>query len=341
MIAECPHCAADISVDANQESNILTCPSCHQQCAFERPPGSATTATSETSGGPQTISKVVPLFERPYHPGWRLFLALLLLGGFIAGALMLEPWLDDNPAMAEEITPAGRFYIVAIHFPIALVSILFLSEILLLFRSRARFRPGIRYWWWWAAFSGGVALLLSLLLARDPDVTFNGDLADTHDTFALAMTGVLFVTLMVKIFTDGKPGRSKLLYRLFVLASTAIVLWTGYLGLGMVLGKDYLLPDLAIEQSATEPDEDDAMEPVEDGIPEPVEEDIPDPVEEDIPEPVEENIPEPVEEDIPEPIEEDAVEPVEENAVEPVEEDPSDPVEENDSESIDDDPGQL
>jgi|MDTC01.1.fsa_nt_gb uncharacterized membrane protein len=247
MIAVCPHCSADIVVDATQDSSILTCPSCSQQSEFENP----FLPLPPTS--PRQAKNQIPVaspFHQSFRPGWRIFLLLLWAGAFVTGVLLLEPWLDENQTLSQQLIPAGRFYVVAIHFPLVIVSIIFLTELLLALRKTAMTHFGFRYWWWCATISGGLAFPLSVLLARDPSLAMDADSALTHRTFALIMVATLFVTLLVKIITDAKPGRSQALYRLLTTASLLIILFTAYLGLGLVLGDEYLFQQPALPAAA-------------------------------------------------------------------------------------------
>lgn len=250
MIAECPHCSADIPVDSNLDSNILTCPSCHQQCGFERP-NLPPPPTSPAAAATQVrATQVKAVLESPYRSGGWFVLALILLGGFVLGVLNFEAWLSDNPALAESIVPAGRFYLVAIHFPIVLITIIFSTEVLLLFQRASHWRAGMRYCLWWATLGACLSFFLSLLLAQDSHLSLDSAAVETHRTFAQGMVGALFAALLVKIVTDAKPNRSPALYRLLVAGAAAVVLITGYLGIGMVVGDHFLIPEGAAQEAS-------------------------------------------------------------------------------------------
>ena len=246
MIALCPHCSADIPFDPSHASDILTCPSCHQQSAIEKPslpPPSVTPGQS-----PGVIRAVLSPFDQPFHPGLRLFMVLLLGGAFVTALVGLESWLDSNASIEQSVRPAGRFFLSSMHFPMVLVTVILISEFALIFRKQSQVRSGLRYLWWWAAIFGTIAYLLGILLTRDPGLTHSPDAVSAYKTFITIMVATLHITLFIKIITDAVPGRSRALYRLLAIASLVIVWITGYFGLDMVLRENYLQPEILTEE---------------------------------------------------------------------------------------------
>lgn len=132
----------------------------------------------------------------------------------------------------------GRFHPLILHFPIGLLVIAFLFEILTIGGKRKGLREGIN---WMVYFGGGFAAFsaFSGWLLRTFD-DYSGELVDYHQYSGIATALFASTTAFLLYQTiKGKLG-SYLIYRSFFLMTVLLLAVAGHLGAGLTHGEDYL-----------------------------------------------------------------------------------------------------
>ena len=138
----------------------------------------------------------------------------------------------------------GRFHVLVIHFPIALLSIGALFEVAGCAGKRPRIEPVVRAAVGLGAFSALAAMLLGL--ANSIEAEYNGALSDVfwwHRALGIATT-VVAVAAWVAVERRARSARPRAVSTasVLILLAALFVAVTGHLGGTLVFGLGYLLP---------------------------------------------------------------------------------------------------
>lgn len=159
-------------------------------------------------------------------------------------------WLRaDSPELAAQdagkggwMGALGRLHPLSVHFPIALLMLGALAELLFLMSRRDFFREGARFCTLFGALSAPPAALLGWCAGGF--ATFPGDLSNIlwlhkWSGTALALLAVVTGILSERCPTRERPDRVRL-YRVALFASAFLVAVVGFLGGQLVYGPDPL-----------------------------------------------------------------------------------------------------
>jgi hypothetical protein len=165
-------------------------------------------------------------------------LRLIGVGGATALFLLLLPILfpmSGKPG-PDWIAAVGRFHILVLHFPIALLMIIPVFE--LLARARESVRPAILPLLSFATLSAVVATVLGVLLAYGDG--FSGAGVKLHMWGGIITSVLMIATWLVKLFTS----RASVLYSILLgLSLISLVLASDH-GAALVHGKTFLTEKL-------------------------------------------------------------------------------------------------
>ncbi|MCX8036211.1 MAG: hypothetical protein N3D11_03960 [Candidatus Sumerlaeia bacterium] len=154
-----------------------------------------------------------------------------------------EEDLDDHqPAgLSRLIRFAGKFHPAAVHFPIALIIVAALAELVGLATQKSLYRDSARVMVFAAALTAIPAAALGW--ATGAFAEYAGALARVltlHRWLGTAAAALIIVTAIVSEISH-RPGRESLkpLYRLLLLASAILIAATGYFGGALVFGLNH------------------------------------------------------------------------------------------------------
>ena len=136
----------------------------------------------------------------------------------------------------------GKFHVLLVHFPIALLIAAGLADLLWLITRRTVFR------------SAGAYCLAAALVTTPPTVLTGwyhfeetqwsgayADIAEDHEDAGLATLGLVVAAAVARLAWHRKPARwLAVVYGLLILAAVISVSYTGSLGGELSFGKDYL-----------------------------------------------------------------------------------------------------
>lgn len=163
--------------------------------------------------------------------------ALLLLAPLTAW-----PWLG---------VALGRFHPTIVHFPVALLFLVLLLEIVSAL-SRGRLIFPQRFILGVAAAGAVLAATLGYLLMRGEQTA--GALVERHFYLGLSVAALSVVTLLVRLTASSDaPGATRLLYRVLLLGTCVTLTIAAHDGGSLVHGEDYLtehIPWLAPKETA-------------------------------------------------------------------------------------------
>ena len=178
------------------------------------------------------------------------YLVVLLVAALVF--LLLYPGLHvaTNPELkskhraietkAETLTKyLGRFHPIAVHFPIAFAFGALLTELIFLTTRRPSFVWGSRLMLYLGLLGMAVAIPLGLAAVAE----YGGDhLVDSHRTLAWSSFAALLLTTGIREAVERKYLGNRWLwgYRIFLLLTTVLIAWTGYVGGEMVHGVGHL-----------------------------------------------------------------------------------------------------
>jgi len=138
----------------------------------------------------------------------------------------------------------GRFHIIIIHFPIALISIGALFEIIGWLGRKPGFEIVVRTTIGLGALSAVVSVLLGLANAIEAD--YNGTLAWVflwHRALGIATAVAGLLAWFALEYRVRQPSPRRIVAaRVFILIAAALVGITGHFGGSLVYGWEYLLP---------------------------------------------------------------------------------------------------
>ncbi|GAB3779578.1 hypothetical protein GCM10028818_30350 [Spirosoma horti] len=126
----------------------------------------------------------------------------------------------------------GRLHPLMVHFPVSLLCIALLLEVIGWFRKSTDWQPGIRALVWIGTVSAIVAASLGLLLVNQDD--YGGDTVTIHQWSGLA-TMVLAIATVVALRSGRVP-----LYRSLLVVTVVGVSLAGHYGAMLTHGDDYL-----------------------------------------------------------------------------------------------------
>jgi uncharacterized membrane protein len=136
----------------------------------------------------------------------------------------------------------GRFHRVVLHFPIALLLLAGLLEMLHVLRP-SRFPPASRLLLFLAAAGAALAAACGFLLLRTEGI--EGALADRHLRTGAAVAGLSVVVLALRLGPGFAERRGRrLAFRTSLAAGCGLVVVAGHDGASLTHGKDYLTESL-------------------------------------------------------------------------------------------------
>lgn len=126
----------------------------------------------------------------------------------------------------------GRLHPMLVHFPIGLIAVAFLLDLLRLFRNKIELIPAIRIILSVAAISSVLSVIAGLLLANSD--SYGGEVLDVHQ-----WTGISTVLLCV-LATGLYYNRNHRMGSLFLMLSFFSMVVAGHFGASLTHGEDYL-----------------------------------------------------------------------------------------------------
>lgn len=139
-------------------------------------------------------------------------------------------------------SPLGRLHPLVVHFPIALLTVAFLAELLSLVRL-GKHRGTVRFCLWVGVLGAAAASWLGWALGDlQPRSGSSGQLMERHRWYAVATLAVATLGLIATEIRArrSKPGAIGTLAPLLLLLGTLLVSWTGHLGGKLSYGVDWL-----------------------------------------------------------------------------------------------------
>jgi uncharacterized membrane protein len=167
---------------------------------------------------------------------------------YIFGYALFVFFFTTHQALAQEIAQVeggfdflqfiGRFHIVIVHFPIAILLLASLLEILSFKNFNSKFRPAINI----SVIIGGISAIFSALfgyiLAQNEEIT--GQTLDLHQWGGIATAVLSSITLFLLWLILKKGQSTKIsLYRWSLFAASLGVVFTGHFGGSLTHGDDY------------------------------------------------------------------------------------------------------
>ncbi|MEM9418127.1 MAG: c-type cytochrome domain-containing protein [Planctomycetota bacterium] len=181
-----------------------------------------------------------------------LTIVLGILGALVAAALVAMPFvfpLEGKPG-PDWVVAAGRFHILALHFPIGLLLIVPVFEMLGLPKFGKALRPvpsvlmGLAI-----CFAVGTCVLGYMLAWGDGDA---GELLDDHLWGGIITTVVMIAALVIRLaYTTTKRAGVYVLYLATLGLSLASLTWGSHHGASLVHGEDYLYAKLPVSFQQT------------------------------------------------------------------------------------------
>ena len=164
------------------------------------------------------------------------------------GGVFLLFYLTTNQTFAQETAQVaegfdfgqliGRFHIVLVHFPIAILLLASLLEIISFKNFNSKYRPAIHL----AVIIGGISAVFSAIfgyiLAQNEEIT--GNTLDLHKWGGIATAALSLITLGLLWLIWQKQQNSKIsIYRFSLFATSLAVIFTGHFGGSLTYGDDY------------------------------------------------------------------------------------------------------
>lgn len=144
----------------------------------------------------------------------------------------------------------GALHPGVVHFPIALLSVGALLEILQILRRKPEAAPGTPALTWLAAAAAVPATLFGFMLADAEGC--EGALIDRHQWLGVASTAVAVLAALAAFKAKSSPGALRVL-RIALVLGAGLVMATGYLGGELVFGENHLFKCFAEEKKTPEP----------------------------------------------------------------------------------------
>lgn len=138
----------------------------------------------------------------------------------------------------------GRLHPLIVHFPVSLLCIALLLELVSWFRKSTEWQPGIRVMVWIGAVSSVVAASLGLLLVNQED--YGGNTVTIHQ-----WSGLLTMILAIATVMALRSGQVQL-YRILLTVTVAGVSLAGHYGAMLTHGDDYLSSVLPSSTKSTD-----------------------------------------------------------------------------------------
>ncbi|HLO43665.1 MAG TPA: PSD1 and planctomycete cytochrome C domain-containing protein [Leadbetterella sp.] len=164
------------------------------------------------------------------------------------GGVFLLFYLTTNQTFAQETAQVaegfdfgqliGRLHIVLVHFPIAILLLASLLEIISFKKINSKYRPAIHL----AVIIGGISAVFSAIfgyiLAQNEEIT--GNTLDLHKWGGIATAALSLITLGLLWLIWKKQQNSKIsIYRFSLFATSLAVIFTGHYGGSLTHGDDY------------------------------------------------------------------------------------------------------
>ena len=141
----------------------------------------------------------------------------------------------------------GRLHPLAVHFPIALLTVALILESLTIGQKRQGLREGIN----WMVYIGGtlavVSAILGWLLRTQDDYT--GELVQDHQNLGIATAIVAGLTAILLRMTMWGRFSNYLWYRSSLILTAVLLTLTGHLGSDLTHGEDFLTSVLPVNES--------------------------------------------------------------------------------------------
>jgi uncharacterized membrane protein len=170
------------------------------------------------------------------HISLRVRLRLLALAAILLLFALLAFLPPDGLERAEWALFVGRFHLLVVHFPIALILLVPVLEL----AGRSRHLPDAGPWVDFilglATFSAIVASILGWYLARSDGSS--GDLVTQHMWGGVALTAACWLCWILHGRFSGE--RMDLVYALALVVAVGLVSWTGYRGGQLSQGENHL-----------------------------------------------------------------------------------------------------
>lgn len=173
---------------------------------------------------------------------------LLKCPKYIFGYALLVFYLTSNKVFAQEIAQVeggfdliqfiGRFHIVIVHFPIAILLLAGVLEILSFKNFNSKYRPSINIAVIIGSISAVFSAIFGYILAQNEEIT--GQTLDLHQWGGIVTAILSLITLLLLWWITKKQQHSKIpIYRFALFAAVLGVVFTGHFGGSLTHGDDY------------------------------------------------------------------------------------------------------
>jgi hypothetical protein len=168
----------------------------------------------------------------------RIRFGLLGLGVILLLSALFILFPADGLERADWAQFIGRFHLLTVHFPIALILLVPVLELAGRDRRLLHLRSSVDFVWALAAVSSLVAAVLGWSLARSGG--YSGRLVTQHMWGGLSVATVCWLCWMAR-------GRARgPIYALGLVAAIALVSWTGYRGGQLSQGENHLTEEMPV-----------------------------------------------------------------------------------------------
>jgi uncharacterized membrane protein len=148
----------------------------------------------------------------------------------------------DGNERAEWAQFIGRFHPLAVHFPIALILLVPILELAGLNRNFSYLRLSARFILGLATLSATLAAMLGWCLARSGG--YSGPIVVQHMWGGISVAAACWLCWLLR--TRASEAELGMGYRVAIVASVALVAWTGYRGGQLSLGEDHLTEHMPV-----------------------------------------------------------------------------------------------
>ena len=133
----------------------------------------------------------------------------------------------------------GRLHPMVVHFPLSLLLLAAVLELISIRRFQSRWRPAIEIMLWVGALSAVASAGLGYMLMIHDE--YNGEGVDLHQKLGIATAALSMTSLGIYVLSRRNPARNRVMaYRAALFLSAITLVATGHYGAMLTHGNDYL-----------------------------------------------------------------------------------------------------